>query len=106
LAAASRKSPASSLIEINREGIRQTGRGRHGLHSIEMRSSPNRAVGGATRSKHLDGAAFDIAMSNHDPEAFEGEAPVIGGLLAAVAGSAWARIALRCGVSGEDTQIV
>ncbi len=31
----------------------------------------NRAVGGATRSKHLDGAAFDIAMSNHDPAAFE-----------------------------------
>jgi uncharacterized protein YcbK (DUF882 family) len=24
----------------------------------------NRAVGGATRSKHLDGAAFDIAMAN------------------------------------------
>jgi zinc D-Ala-D-Ala carboxypeptidase len=34
----------------------------------------NRAVGGATRSKHLDGAAFDIAMANHDPVAFEGEA--------------------------------
>ena len=34
----------------------------------------NRAVGGATRSKHLDGAAFDIAMANHDPTAFEGEA--------------------------------
>ena len=27
----------------------------------------NRAVGGATRSKHLGGAAFDIAMSNHNP---------------------------------------
>ena len=25
----------------------------------------NRAVGGATRSKHLDCAAFDIAMANH-----------------------------------------
>ena len=24
----------------------------------------NRAVGGATRSKHMDGAAFDIAMTN------------------------------------------
>ena len=34
----------------------------------------NRAVGGATRSKHLDGAAFDMAMTNHDPVAFEGEA--------------------------------
>jgi zinc D-Ala-D-Ala carboxypeptidase len=27
----------------------------------------NRAVGGATRSKHMEGAAFDIAMANHDP---------------------------------------
>lgn len=31
----------------------------------------NRAVGGATRSKHLDGVAFDIAMTNHDPVVFE-----------------------------------
>jgi zinc D-Ala-D-Ala carboxypeptidase len=31
----------------------------------------NRAVGGAKRSKHLTGTAFDIAMSNHDPEVFE-----------------------------------
>ena len=30
----------------------------------------NRAVGGATRSKHMEGAAFDIAMANHDPVAF------------------------------------
>ena len=28
----------------------------------------NRAVGGAAASRHLDGAAFDIAMANHDPE--------------------------------------
>ena len=34
----------------------------------------NRAVGGATRSKHLDGTAFDVAMSNHDPHAFEAAA--------------------------------
>ena len=34
----------------------------------------NRAVGGAARSKHLDGTAFDIAMSNHDPVAFEATA--------------------------------
>ena len=38
----------------------------------------NRAVGGATRSKHLDGAAFDIAMSNHDPAAFEAAAREVG----------------------------
>jgi zinc D-Ala-D-Ala carboxypeptidase len=38
----------------------------------------NRAVGGATRSKHMDGAAFDIAMANHDPEAFEAAAREVG----------------------------
>ncbi|MBC7140410.1 MAG: DUF882 domain-containing protein [Defluviimonas sp.] len=38
----------------------------------------NRAVGGATRSRHLDGAAFDIAMTNHDPAAFEAAARAVG----------------------------
>src|SRR5690625_5524352 len=38
----------------------------------------NRAVGGATRSKHLDGTAFDIAMTNHDPGAFEAAAREVG----------------------------
>ena len=38
----------------------------------------NRAVGGAGRSKHLDGAAFDIAMTNHDPVAFEAAAREVG----------------------------
>jgi len=38
----------------------------------------NRAVRGATRSKHLDGAAFDIAMSNHDPVDFEAAARAVG----------------------------
>ncbi|WP_116600295.1 YcbK family protein [Primorskyibacter marinus] len=38
----------------------------------------NRTVGGATRSKHMDGAAFDIAMSNHDPVAFETAARAVG----------------------------
>ncbi|TVR85024.1 MAG: DUF882 domain-containing protein [Rhodospirillales bacterium] len=38
----------------------------------------NRAVGGAPRSKHLDGTAFDIAMTNHDPVAFEEAARAIG----------------------------
>ena len=37
----------------------------------------NRAVGGATRSKHL-GAAFDIAMANHDPAALEAPAREVG----------------------------
>lgn len=38
----------------------------------------NRAVGGAPRSKHLEGAAFDIAMANHDPHAFEAAAREVG----------------------------
>lgn len=38
----------------------------------------NRAVGGAKRSKHMEGAAFDISMSNHDPEAFEAAARDVG----------------------------
>jgi len=38
----------------------------------------NRAVGGAKRSKHLIGAAFDIAMANHDPVAFEAAAREVG----------------------------
>jgi hypothetical protein len=38
----------------------------------------NKAVGGAPRSKHMDGTAFDIAMSNHDPIAFETAARAVG----------------------------
>ena len=38
----------------------------------------NRAVGGAAYSKHLDSAAFDIAMANHDPVAFESVARDVG----------------------------
>ena len=38
----------------------------------------NRAVGGAKRSKHMEGAAFDIAMANHDPVAFETAAREVG----------------------------
>lgn len=38
----------------------------------------NRAVGGARRSRHLDGAAFDISMANHDPVAFEAAARAVG----------------------------
>jgi len=38
----------------------------------------NRAVGGAPRSKHMDGTAFDIAMKNHNPVAFEAAARAVG----------------------------
>ncbi|GHC33419.1 hypothetical protein GCM10007291_38090 [Gemmobacter nanjingensis] len=38
----------------------------------------NRAVGGAPASKHMQGTAFDIAMANHDPVAFEAAARGVG----------------------------
>lgn len=38
----------------------------------------NRAVGGAPHSKHMDGTAFDIAITNHDPVAFEAAARAVG----------------------------
>ena len=38
----------------------------------------NRAVGGARASKHMEGTAFDIAMANHDPAAFEAAARAVG----------------------------
>jgi hypothetical protein len=41
----------------------------------------NRAVGGAPASKHIQGTAFDIAMSNHDPVAFEAAARAVGFLV-------------------------
>jgi hypothetical protein len=37
-----------------------------------------RSVGGATRSKQLDGAAIDIGMANHDPVAFAVAAREVG----------------------------
>ncbi|MCC6006491.1 MAG: DUF882 domain-containing protein [Rhodobacteraceae bacterium] len=48
------------------------------LRSAYRSPEHNRAVGGAPRSKHMDGAAFDIAMSNHDPVAFEAAAREVG----------------------------
>lgn len=38
----------------------------------------NRAVGGAARSKHMNGIAFDISMENVDPHRFEAEARALG----------------------------
>jgi len=48
------------------------------VRSAYRSTEHNRTVGGATRSKHLDGAAFDIAMANHDPVAFEAAAREVG----------------------------
>ena len=74
----------TGAIKINTEAMDklQSLRNRLGMPLI-VRSgyrSPehNRAVSGAKRSKHMDGAAFDIAMSNHDPVAFEAAARAVG----------------------------
>jgi len=48
------------------------------IRSAYRSSEHNRAVGGAKASKHMDGTAFDIAMANHDPEAFEAAAREVG----------------------------
>jgi zinc D-Ala-D-Ala carboxypeptidase len=38
----------------------------------------NKAVGGATQSKHMEGTAFDILMLNVDPHKFEAAAKKVG----------------------------
>ena len=48
------------------------------VRSAYRSQAHNRAVGGAPRSKHMDGTAFDIAMANHDPVAFEAAARSVG----------------------------
>lgn len=59
------------------------------LNSAYRSPEHNRKVGGAKRSKHLDGVAFDCRMDNHDPQEFMaaarrhgfngiGEYPVLG----------------------------
>ena len=48
------------------------------LRSAYRSPEHNRAVDGAPQSKHMNGTAFDIAMSNHDPVAFEAAARAVG----------------------------
>jgi hypothetical protein len=48
------------------------------LRSAYRSPEHNRAMKGAPQSKHMDGAAFDIAMSNHDPVEFEAAARAVG----------------------------
>ena len=60
-------------------GIYRKNKGSGGLFKPAITPTPpaypppahTRAGGGATGSKHMEGAAFDIAMANHDPVAFE-----------------------------------
>lgn len=48
------------------------------VHSAYRSPDYNRKVGGAKRSMHLHGAAFDISMANHDPESFKAAARAAG----------------------------
>jgi len=48
------------------------------VHSAYRSPEYNRRVGGAKHSMHLQGAAFDISMANHDPESFETAARAVG----------------------------
>ena len=74
----------TGAIKINTEAMDklQSMRNRLGKPMIVLSGyrSPahNKAVGGAPHSKHMDGTAFDIAMSNHDPVAFEAAARAVG----------------------------
>jgi len=48
------------------------------VHSVYRSPEYNLRVGGATHSMHLQGAAFDISMANHDPVSFEAAARAVG----------------------------
>ncbi len=48
------------------------------VHSAYRSPAYNRQVGGAEHSMHLQGAAFDISMANHDPDCFEAAARATG----------------------------
>jgi hypothetical protein len=75
---------SSGSLRINEEALDklQALRDRLGkpliVRSAYRSPAHNRAVGGAPRSKHLDGTAFDIAMANHDPVVFEEAAREVG----------------------------
>jgi len=74
----------SSSLRVNEQALDklQALRDRLGkpliVRSAYRSPAHNRAVGGAPRSKHMDGTAFDIAMANHDPAAFEAAARAVG----------------------------
>ncbi|GEQ99321.1 hypothetical protein JCM17844_29580 [Iodidimonas gelatinilytica] len=74
----------SGSLRINEEALDklQALRDRLGkpliVRSAYRSPARNRAVGGAPRSKHMEGTAFDIAMANHDPVAFETAARAVG----------------------------
>ncbi|SDW85874.1 YcbK family protein [Roseicitreum antarcticum] len=48
------------------------------IRSAYRSPAHNTAVKGAPRSKHMDGTAFDIAMTNHDPLQFAEAARAVG----------------------------
>ena len=76
------KGTGSILINENALDMLQALRNRLGkpmvLTSAYRSPKHNRAVGGAKRSKHMEGVAFDVVMANHDPHEFEQAARAVG----------------------------
>lgn len=48
------------------------------INSAYRSPEHNRAVDGAKNSKHLTAEAFDVSMSNHNPEEYEADASAVG----------------------------
>ena len=48
------------------------------INSAYRHPAYNTFIDGAPRSKHMEAIAFDISMTNHDPEAFEAAARQVG----------------------------
>lgn len=48
------------------------------LTSAYRSAAHNKRVGGAKKSKHMEGIAFDVRMENHDPQQFEAAARAVG----------------------------
>lgn len=48
------------------------------LTSAYRSPSHNKRVGGAKNSRHMQGDAFDVMMTNHDPQSFEAAARAVG----------------------------
>jgi zinc D-Ala-D-Ala carboxypeptidase len=48
------------------------------INSAYRSPEHNKTVGGATQSKHMDGTAYDVSMSNHDPDTYIAAALSVG----------------------------
>ena len=75
----SRRSCGRKVKPLGKLRIPREGQGKPLIVRLAFRSrAHNHAVGGAPNSKHTDGSAFVIAMTNQGPMAFEAAAPTMG----------------------------